>query len=130
MRATRNFPVIGVGCLPILHRHFLVWRKLAVVSLLGNVADPQIALLAFGYGLGRLVPEVKGVSYIEFLAAGSLCMSTMMAASIEALYSAYSRMQVQRTWDSLLNAPLGLEITEKIRDDRANWARYDYYYCL
>jgi len=36
-------------------------------------------------------------------------MSTMMAASFESLYSAFSRMHVQRTWESLLNAPLELD---------------------
>jgi lipooligosaccharide transport system permease protein len=36
-------------------------------------------------------------------------MSTMMAASFESLYSAFSRMHVQRTWESLLNAPLLLD---------------------
>jgi lipooligosaccharide transport system permease protein len=93
---------------PIYRRNLLVWRKLAVASVLGNIADPLITLVAFGYGLGKLLPEVEGVPYINFLAAGSICMSTMMAASFESLYSAYSRMQVQRTWESLLNAPLEL----------------------
>ena len=32
-----------------------------------------------------------------------------MAATFEALYSAYSRMQVQKTWDSIMNAPIALD---------------------
>jgi lipooligosaccharide transport system permease protein len=36
-------------------------------------------------------------------------MSAMNAASFEALYSAYSRMQVQKTWDGILNAPVTLD---------------------
>lgn len=95
--------------LPIYRRNLLVWRKLAVASILGNVAEPLITLLAFGYGLGSLLPEVDGMRYIVFLAAGSVCMSTAMAASFESLYSAFSRMHVQRTWESILNAPLRLE---------------------
>ena len=95
--------------LPVYRRNLLVWRKLAVASVIGNIADPLIILVAFGYGLGRLLQQVDGVPYILFLAAGSMCMSTMMAASFEALYSAFSRMHVQRTWDSLLNAPLELD---------------------
>src|SRR5690606_7651004 len=35
--------------------------------------------------------------------------SMMMAASFESLYSAFSRMHVQKTWDALLNAPLALD---------------------
>ncbi|HEY1102439.1 MAG TPA: ABC transporter permease, partial [Burkholderiaceae bacterium] len=49
------------------------------------------------------------VPYILFLASGSICMSAMNAASFEALYSAYSRMQVQRTWDGIMNAPVSLD---------------------
>jgi lipooligosaccharide transport system permease protein len=102
-------PVLSLRLVPVLRRHVLVWRKLALPSLLANVADPLITLVAFGYGLGRLLGEVDGVPYIVFLAAGSICMSTMMAASFESLYSAFSRMHVQRTWESLLNAPLLLD---------------------
>ena len=36
-------------------------------------------------------------------------MSTMYAASFEAMYSAFSRMQVQKTWEGILNAPVGLD---------------------
>lgn len=93
----------------VYRRNLLVWRKLAPASLVGNVAEPLITLLAFGYGLGALLGEVEGVPYIVFLAAGAICMSTTMAASFESLYSAFSRMQVQRTWDSLMNAPIELD---------------------
>jgi lipooligosaccharide transport system permease protein len=102
-------PLPSLRFLPVLRRNFLVWRKLMLPSMLGNIADPLITLVAFGYGLGRLLPQVEGVPYIVFLSAGSICMSTMMAASFESLYSAFSRMHVQRTWESLLNAPLLLE---------------------
>ena len=47
--------------------------------------------------------------YILFLASGSICMSAMNAASFEALYSAFSRMHVQKTWDGIMNAPVGLD---------------------
>lgn len=102
-------PRLSLRLVPIYRRNWLVWRKLALPSLVANVADPLITLVAFGYGFGTLLPRVDEVRYVEFLAAGALCMSTMMAASFEALYSAFSRMHVQRTWESLLNAPLELD---------------------
>lgn len=92
----------------VYRRNLLVWRKLAGASLLGNVADPLITLMAFGYGMGHWIREIDTVPYIVFLSAGSICMSTMMAASFESLYSAFSRMQAQRTWESIMNAPLEL----------------------
>jgi len=36
-------------------------------------------------------------------------MSAMQAASFEALYSAFSRMHVQKTWDGIMNAPVRLD---------------------
>ncbi len=93
----------------VWRRNFLVWRKLAIPSMLGNLADPMLYMLGLGYGLGRLLPEVDGVPYITFLAAGTVCYSTMNSATFEALYSAFSRMHVQKTWGALLNAPLDLD---------------------
>ena len=102
-------PAFSLRFWPIWQRNFLVWKKLAIASLLGNVADPLITLVAFGYGLGSLLKQVDGIPYIHYLASGSICMSIMMAASFEALYSAFSRMHVQKSWDALLNAPLALD---------------------
>lgn len=102
-------PEFSLRFVPIWKRNFLVWKKLAVASVLGNIAEPLITLVAFGYGLGSLLQKVDGIPYIQFLASGSICMSIMMAASFEALYSAFSRMHVQKTWDAMLNAPLDLD---------------------
>jgi lipooligosaccharide transport system permease protein len=93
----------------VWHRNGLVWRKLAVPSMLGNLADPMIYMLGLGYGLGAMLPEVAGMSYIAFLAGGIVCSSTMMSASFEAMYSGFSRMHVQRTWDAIMNAPVTLD---------------------
>ncbi|HSL72262.1 MAG TPA: hypothetical protein VK864_18580, partial [Longimicrobiales bacterium] len=85
---------------PVFLRNLLVWRKLAIPSLVGNIAEPLMWLVAFGYGMGALVGQVHVVGdagqqvrvpYILFLASGSICMSAMNAASFEALYSAFSR---------------------------------------
>lgn len=102
-------PAFSLRFFPIWRRNFLVWRKLAIPSVLGNIAEPLITLIAFGYGLGSLLQKVDGIPYIRFLASGSICMSVMMAASFETLYSAFSRMHVQKTWEALMNAPLALD---------------------
>ncbi|MEY5002563.1 MAG: hypothetical protein RL678_372, partial [Pseudomonadota bacterium] len=106
---TYRLPALSLRFVPVWRRNLLVWRKLAVASVIGNIAEPMITLLAFGYGLGSLLQQIEGVPYIEYLASGSICMSVMMAASFESLYSAFSRMHVQKTWDALLNTPLELD---------------------
>jgi lipooligosaccharide transport system permease protein len=95
--------------LAVWRRNYLVWKKLAAESVLGNIIEPLFYLVGFGFGLGAMVPEVEGVRYIAFLAGGTICYSTMLAASFEALYSGFARMHVQRTWEGILNAPVSLE---------------------
>ena len=90
------------------YRNFMVWKKLAIPSMIGNLADPMIYLFGLGLGLGLLVGQVNGVSYIAFLAAGTTASSVMMSASFESMYSAFSRMHVQRTWEAIMHAPLTL----------------------
>jgi len=106
-------PRLSARCWPVFLRNLLVWRKLAIPSLVGNIAEPLMWLVAFGYGMGALVGELsvngQKVPYILFLASGSICMSAMNAASFEALYSAFSRMHVQKTWDGIMNAPISLD---------------------
>ena len=120
MQRLRNLlPDLSLRFVPVWRRNFLVWRKLAGASILGNIADPMIGLVALGFGLGALLPQVEGVSYVQYLAAGSICVSTMNAATFEALYSAFSRMHVQRTWDGMLNAPLTLD---DVLLDELTWA--------
>lgn len=102
-------PQLSLRFLHVWRRNLLVWRKLAIPSMLGNLADPLLYMFGLGYGLGRMLEDVGGMSYIAFLAAGVVCSSTMMSASFEAMYSAFSRMHVQKTWDAILNAPLTLD---------------------
>lgn len=94
---------------PVVRRNLLVWKKLAVPSVMGNIAEPLITLIAFGYGLGSLIGAIGGEPYIRYLASGSIAVSCALAATFEALYSAFSRMHVQRTWDGILNAPVALD---------------------
>lgn len=102
-------PSVSARFIQVWKRNFLVWRKLAVTSMLGNLADPMLYMLGLGFGLGSLLPQVNGTPYVTFLAAGTVCYSTMNSATFEALYSAFSRLHIQRTWDAILNTPMSLD---------------------
>jgi lipooligosaccharide transport system permease protein len=102
-------PEPSLRWIAVWRRNLLVWRKLAFASVLGNIADPLLYMLALGYGIGAFVPEVGGMKYIAFIGTGMVCQSAMFTSSFEAMYSAFSRMHVQRTWDAIINAPLSLD---------------------
>ncbi len=63
-------------------------------------------LVAFGYGLGRLVPHLDGVSYAQFIGPGLMVSVAMWNATYESTYGAYSRMRIQNVYESMLMAPL------------------------
>ncbi|HSM28418.1 MAG TPA: nodulation protein NodJ, partial [Thioalkalivibrio sp.] len=86
----------------VWRRNLRVWRKLMMPSLLGNFGEPVLYLLAFGYGFGRLVGDLDGMSYMVFIASGIICSSAMFTASFEGMYSAYTRMAEQNTWLAML----------------------------
>ena len=93
----------------VWRRNLLVWRKLAIASVLGNIAEPLLYMLALGYGIGALIGEIDGMPYVAFIGTGMVCQSAMFTASFEGMYSAFSRMHVQRTWDAIINAPIALD---------------------
>ncbi len=101
-------PANASNWMSVWRRNYLVWKKLAIASMFGNLADPMIYLFGLGLGLGLMVGHVDGVSYIAFLAAGTVASSVMMSASFEAMYSGFSRMHVQRTWEAIMHTPLTL----------------------
>jgi lipooligosaccharide transport system permease protein len=107
--ALLRFPELSLRWLPVWRRNLLVWRKLAIASVLGNIADPLLYMLALGYGIGSFIPEIGGMKYIAFIGTGMVCQSAMFTASFEAMYSAFSRMHMQRTWEAIINAPLSLD---------------------
>jgi len=102
-------PELSLRWTAVWRRNQLVWRKLAVASVLGNIVDPLLYMVALGYGIGAFVPEVGGMKYIAFIGTGMVCQSAMFTSSFEAMYSAFSRMHVQRTWDAIINAPISID---------------------
>lgn len=104
-----RLPDLSTRFVPVWRRNLLVWKKLAAASVLGNIADPLLYMLALGYGLGTYIGSVGGMPYIAFIGTGMVCQSAMFTASFEGMYSAFSRMHVQRTWEGIINAPIALD---------------------
>jgi lipooligosaccharide transport system permease protein len=93
---------------PIWRRHFLAWRKYWLSSLMFSTAEPLVYMVGLGYGLGQILPELGGMSYIVFVASGSFAFSIQNGATFEGMYSAFARMFIQRTWDAIINAPMSI----------------------
>lgn len=90
----------------VWRRNVLVWRKLIGPSLLMNFGEPFLYLLGLGFGLGAFIGTLMDMPYLTFLASGILASSAMNIASFEAMYSVYTRMIPQRSYDAMLAAPI------------------------
>jgi lipooligosaccharide transport system permease protein len=102
-------PRIRPGALAVWRRNILVWRKLLVPAILMNFGEPLIYLLGLGFGLGRFVGEMSGMSYLAFLSSGVIASSAMTTASFEGMYSVFTRMVPQKTYEAILATPLEID---------------------
>lgn len=98
----------GYGVIAVTRRHIIVWRKLMWSSLSTNVANPLLFLFAFGFGLGRFIDTMDGVSYLAFVVPGMAAFGAMFAASFETTIGSFSRYHMQRSWDAVLATPVSL----------------------
>lgn len=104
-----SLPLLSLRWIVIWKRHFYVWWKVLLPSLLANFGEPLLYLLALGYGLGGFIGPLQGMDYLAFLATGIMCSSAMNTATFEGMYAAFTRLAMQRTWDAMLAAPLTLD---------------------
>jgi lipooligosaccharide transport system permease protein len=94
--------------LAVCRRQYLVWRNIIWASMTTNVANPLLFLYAFGFGLGAVIDDMGGLSYLAFVVPGMMAYSAMFAASFETTIGSYARFNMQRTWDAVLATPVRL----------------------
>ena len=104
-----SLPRLKHRSLAIWKRNALVWRKLIGPSLMINFGEPLLNLLGLGYGLGLFIDEMAGMDYLTFLASGIVASSAMTTATFEGLYSVYTRMVPQHTYDAMLATPIEVD---------------------
>ncbi|MEC9453511.1 MAG: ABC transporter permease [Pseudomonadota bacterium] len=92
----------------VVRRQYIVWLKLIWSSLAINIANPILFLFAFGFGLGRFIDTIGGVSYLVYVVPGMVAYSAMFAASFETTIGSFSRFYMLRTWDATLATPVTL----------------------
>ena len=90
-----------------------VWRRAASMyartwklNLLPNFFEPVFYLMAIGIGVGAYIDQMGGVSYVEFLAPGLICVAAMNGASFEVTYNVYVRLTFEKAYDAMLTTPL------------------------
>lgn len=108
-RTDWRLPRMRRGMFLVWRRNLLVWRKLLVPSILLNFGEPVLYLLGLGLGLGQFIGELGGLPYLTFLATGLIASSAMNTATFEGLFSVYTRMVPQQTYEAMLATPLEVD---------------------
>jgi len=102
-------PRIRRNALAIWHRNVLVWRRLLGPAIVLNFGEPTLYLLGLGYGLGFFIGEMDDMPYLSFLASGIVASSAMTTASFEGMYSVFTRMVTQRTYEAIMATPTDID---------------------
>ena len=102
-------PRIRRNALAIWHRNVLVWRRLLGPAMVLNFGEPTLYLLGLGYGLGFFIGEMGDMPYLSFLASGIVASSAMTTASFEGMYSVFTRMVTQRTYEAIMATPTDID---------------------
>jgi lipooligosaccharide transport system permease protein len=92
--------------LAVWRRNAAMYRRTWKLNILPNFFEPVLYLLSIGIGVGAYISQMGGMSYVEFLAPGLVCVAAMNGASFEVTYNVYVRLTYERAYDAMLTAPI------------------------
>ncbi|GAA2671696.1 MULTISPECIES: ABC transporter permease [Actinosynnema] len=92
--------------LVLLERSYLVYRR-AWVPLLTGLVEPLLFLFSLGFGIGRLVADVEGVPYAQYVAPALLATAAMNGAVYDAVFGVFVKFKYAKTYDAVLATPAG-----------------------
>ena len=86
-------------------RHAVALKRIWKVATTWYLVEPAFALVAVGFGIGRLVDEVEGVPYSVFVTPGIIMASAMIHAIFECSWGVFYRI-TGGFYETTLTAPV------------------------
>ena len=93
----------------VWQREVSVYRHVYRSTIVSNLMDPLVYLLALGFGLGAYVTRIQGLSYIQFIAPGLIASSIMTAASFETTINTFVRINFDKVYEAMMATPVTVE---------------------
>jgi lipooligosaccharide transport system permease protein len=90
----------------VLAHDLTMFRRYWASTTFSAVVEPTIYLLAFGVGLGSLIPVVAGYDYIDFLGTGVVATAVLFSSAFAGMFQTFIRRKFQRSYDAVLAAPV------------------------
>ncbi len=104
-----SFPRLGIGTYRVWNRDFFYYKKYFMQAVFWNFTEPLLSIVAFGFGLGYFVGKIDGVPYMLFLAPAILATTAMQGAVFEATYSSFTKLRIQKTYETIMMTPVSVE---------------------
>ncbi|MFQ5559815.1 MAG: ABC transporter permease [Nitrospinota bacterium] len=108
MRKPIRLSGVSRAAFHVWQRNLDSYKRFYKANLLGSLGEPFLYLFGMGFGLGGYIANLKGVSYMEFIAPGLLMVTAMYTATFECTFGSYTRMVEQKTYDAILATPLSI----------------------
>jgi lipooligosaccharide transport system permease protein len=93
----------------VMSRDVAIFGRYWKATTFSSVVQPTIYLLAFGLGLGKFIPHLLHVSYVEYVATGVVATAVLFSSAFPGMFNTFIRWQFQRTYDAMLAAPVDTE---------------------
>ncbi len=90
----------------LVYREWRVFRRVWFSTAFGSIVEPLWFFVGFGFGLGALVSEVAGLSYLDFMATGTIAIGILFSALFPGLINGYARRTERHLYDGILGAPV------------------------
>ena len=92
--------------LGVVAREWILYGQSWRATTFAAIVEPTIYLLAFGFGMGALIGNLAGFSYIEFLGTGIVAVSVMFQSMMPAVINTFIKRRYLRTYQAVLAAPV------------------------
>jgi lipooligosaccharide transport system permease protein len=93
----------------VMSRDVAIFGRYWKATTFSSIMQPTIYLLAFGLGLGSLLPHIAGLKYEQYVATGVVATAVLFSSAFPGMFNTFVRWQFQRTYDAVLAAPVDVE---------------------
>ena len=93
----------------VWQREVSVYKYVYKSTIISNLMDPLIYLMALGFGLGAYVNRMQGLPYIQFIAPGLISSSIMTAATFETTINTFVRIHFDHIYEAMMATPVTVE---------------------
>jgi lipooligosaccharide transport system permease protein len=99
-------------------REWVLFRRLWRSTTFSSIVEPTIYLLAFGFGLGALITEIDGYSYVEYVGTGTVASAVLFSTIFPAMFNTFVKREFLKTYDAILATPVNVR---EVLAGEASW---------